>query len=205
MSLAEILNAISKVRLLACEDEKDLWSSFTAQNRAQLILAYQPLVAGILRRIAPSEAHIEDCLSEGLLALIRAVDKYKYETGVAFSVFARIRIKGAIIDYLRKSSRDTLGEEAADFALFGELYDQGGLSELEQDKLAGILSMVEELDLKERAVIKMTYIEDITRGEIAESLGLTQARISQIHARAIKRLRGKIYSQKREAALRYVK
>ncbi len=205
MSLSEILDAISKVRLLTHTEEKELWSKFTAQNRARLILAYQPLVSGILRRIAPSEAYIEDCLSEGLLALIRAIDTYKHDTGVAFSVYARIRIKGAIIDYLRKSSRDKLSVEHSDFALFGVLYDKSGLSELEQDRLERIISLIDELGDKERTVIQKIYIDDLPREIVAKSLGLSEARISQIHSRAIKRLRGRIFARRKDRALRYVK
>ena len=205
MTFSDLLNAISKVHLLAPEDENELWSNFTAKNRAQLIIAYQPLVVGVLRRVAPSEAYIEDCLSEGLLALIKSVDKYKYDKGIAFSVFARLRIKGSIIDYLRKSVHDRLGVEETEFSLFGDLYDKNGLSELEQDRLTSILTKTDELCLIERSVIRMIYFEDVPREEIARKLGVSQARVSQIHAHAIKRIRGKIFSRKHTTSLHYVK
>lgn len=197
MTISIILNAIARVRLLSPDDEESLWRRIAPEDRARLIISYQPLVVSALRRISPSDAYIEDCLSEGLLALIRAVDRFKPGAGVAFSVYARLRIKGAMLDYLRRASRGAANADEFDARYFIALADPRGLSEIEQDKLHKVLSAVAELGQRERAVIEMLYIEDMTRDEVAASLGVSPSRISQIHATAIKRLRGKVFAKRK--------
>jgi len=47
---------------------------------------------------------VEDLLQLGMIGLIEAAQKYTSKEGVPFAAYARLRIKGAIVDYLRKSS-----------------------------------------------------------------------------------------------------
>jgi RNA polymerase sigma factor for flagellar operon FliA len=49
-------------------------------------------------------AEVEDLLQVGMIGLIEAAHNYEQKEGVAFESYARLRIKGAIVDYLRKSS-----------------------------------------------------------------------------------------------------
>ena len=57
---------------------------------------------------------IDDLIQIGMLGLINAAEKFTKKPGVAFSSYARIRIKGEIIDFLRKNSnlcRTTIGNK----------------------------------------------------------------------------------------------
>ena len=47
---------------------------------------------------------IEDLLQIGMIGLIEAAHNYEPQEGVIFENYARLRVKGAIVDYLRKSS-----------------------------------------------------------------------------------------------------
>ena len=47
---------------------------------------------------------IEDLLQIGMVGLIEAAHNYEPHDGVSFENYARLRVKGAIIDFLRKSS-----------------------------------------------------------------------------------------------------
>ena len=47
---------------------------------------------------------IEDLLQIGMVGLIEAAHNYEPQDGVTFENYARLRVKGAIIDFLRKSS-----------------------------------------------------------------------------------------------------
>lgn len=49
-------------------------------------------------------AEIEDLLQAGYLGLIDASQRYSIREGVSFSAYATIRIRGAIVDYLRRNS-----------------------------------------------------------------------------------------------------
>ncbi len=70
-----------------------------------LILAYAPLVklvAGRLSLHIGSNVEYEDLVSYGILGLIDAIDKFDYAKGVKFETYASLRIRGAILDNIRK-------------------------------------------------------------------------------------------------------
>lgn len=49
-------------------------------------------------------AEVEDLMQIGMMGLVEAAHNYTPRDGVTFSIYARLRIKGSIVDYLRKSS-----------------------------------------------------------------------------------------------------
>ncbi|CAM4253075.1 MULTISPECIES: FliA/WhiG family RNA polymerase sigma factor [Saccharibacillus] len=55
---------------------------------------------------------------------------------------------------------------------------------------------IEKLTEKERIVISLLYYEDLSLSEIAEVMSLSPSRISQLHSKAILRLRGTLDKQK---------
>ncbi|HEY3367230.1 MAG TPA: FliA/WhiG family RNA polymerase sigma factor [Symbiobacteriaceae bacterium] len=60
-----------------------------------------------------------------------------------------------------------------------------------------LAAAIDSLPPQERLVISLFYYEGLLAREISEILNLSQARISQIHSRAILRLRGKLSRMKR--------
>lgn len=85
----------------------DLWERYRtgdAAAREGLILHYSPLVKFVAGRIAaglPSHADRDDLISDGLVGLIDAVERFEPERGVPFEAYATQRIRGAILDGLR--------------------------------------------------------------------------------------------------------
>jgi RNA polymerase sigma factor for flagellar operon FliA len=66
---------------------------------------------------------------------------------------------------------------------------------LKVKELKNVISRVlSELSEKEQLVVALYYYEELTLKEIAKVLGLTESRISQIHSKAIIRLRSKLRS-----------
>ena len=61
-----------------------------------------------------------------------------------------------------------------------------------QDEIAGMKEAITELPAKERTVLALYYYEELTLKGIAEILHLTESRICQIRAQAIRRLRSKL-------------
>ena len=51
---------------------------------------------------------------------------------------------------------------------------------------------IERLPERERIVIGLYYYEGLTLKEIGEVLGVTESRVSQLHTKAVLRLRGRI-------------
>ncbi len=67
-----------------------------------------------------------------------------------------------------------------------------GASVEQREVMAALTSAVEELPPQERTVIKLYYFEGQTLKEIKASLGVSESRVSQIHAQAVIHLRGKL-------------
>jgi RNA polymerase sigma factor FliA len=57
-----------------------------------------------------------------------------------------------------------------------------------------IAKAIETLPEKERLMISLYYYEELTMKEIGEVLGITESRVSQIHSKAVFRLRNKLKS-----------
>ncbi|RLC25735.1 MAG: FliA/WhiG family RNA polymerase sigma factor, partial [Deltaproteobacteria bacterium] len=77
----------------------------SARSREELILKYAPLVRYIAERMAmrlPPSVSKDDLASAGILGLFDAIDKFDPERGVKFRTYAEHRIRGAILDELRK-------------------------------------------------------------------------------------------------------
>ncbi len=73
--------------------------------RERLILHYSPLVAQVAGRVGiglPPNVDVGDCTSYGMFGLIDAIEKYDPDRGVRFEPYAMSRIRGAILDELRK-------------------------------------------------------------------------------------------------------
>lgn len=74
-------------------------------SRDELIELYAPLVKYIAERLAarlPASIEVEDLISTGVIGLIDAMDKFVRDKGVKFKTYAEFRIRGAMLDYLRR-------------------------------------------------------------------------------------------------------
>lgn len=92
------------------EQIKTLWINYKRTNdrilRNQIIEHYAPLVkiiAGKLMITVGEHAEYDDLCSIGIFGLIDAIDKYDLSKDIKFETYATLRIRGAILDELRKS------------------------------------------------------------------------------------------------------
>jgi len=223
--------------------------------REDLILSYAPLVKYIAERIAirlPSNISKEELISAGTVGLLDALDRFEPEMGIKFQTYAEHRIKGAILDELRKMDwfprsvrkdihkiehaitalKSRNGREPEDSEIAEEMrididsyyriitrargvtllsLDEtlpdgttpkfakqasdmpSPLDELTIKELKKIISeALAQLSKKEQLVISLYYYDELTLKEIAKILDLTESRISQIHSKAIIKLRAKL-------------
>ena len=75
--------------------------------KEQIVTKYIPLVKYIASRVIIGKSkyiEFEDLLSYGMVGLMDALSKFDQSKGMKFSTYASIRIKGAMIDELRKNS-----------------------------------------------------------------------------------------------------
>ena len=86
-----------------------LWEEYSKKRtdklREQLILEYAGLVkivAGKLSMYLGYNVEYDDLVGYGTFGLIDAIDKFDYDKGVKFETYASLRIRGAILDQVRK-------------------------------------------------------------------------------------------------------
>jgi RNA polymerase sigma factor FliA len=89
-------------------DSTDLLNRFLANRtpalREELVLQYVPLVHYVLGRLGFTQEmgfDYEDLVSQGLLGLIEAVDRFNPSFGAQFRTYAVVRVRGKVLDYLR--------------------------------------------------------------------------------------------------------
>jgi len=222
-----------------------------SQNRR--IVSGLPFVEALARRMAasmPNSIDIGDLVQDGVLGLIDAAHRFDEERGIKFETFAERRVRGAMIDALRRDAwprgvrrqrreldaarealRRELGHEPslADLAArvgsdekrlsrtivrintiestsplaTGEHLDENSLppalvpSEPDAPDAAyekvetkeRIRAAISSLPWRERKVIGLYYYGEVTMKQIGAEIGVNESRVSQLHARAIRRLR----------------
>ena len=90
-------------------DKEKLWAEYTENKtpelREKLIIEYAPLVklvAGKLSMYLGYNVEFDDLCGYGIFGLIDAIDKFDNEKGVKFETYASLRIRGEILDQIRK-------------------------------------------------------------------------------------------------------
>ena len=92
------------------ETRKDkLWKDYiktrSEKLREQIIVEYVPLVklvAGRLNMYLGYTVEYDDLVGYGIFGLIDAIDKFDYGKGIKFETYASLRIRGSILDQIRK-------------------------------------------------------------------------------------------------------
>lgn len=239
---------------------KRLWEDYTRlktpELREKIILEYAPLVkvvAGRLSMYLGYSVEYEDMVSYGVFGLIDAIDKFDMTKEVKFETYASLRIRGAILDQIRKmdwiprtirqrqkqidtvmkeieqrTGREASDEEVAqglgisqdEFAEWqsqlkanniislNEYVEQGsdipsdksptGSFEtpetvIEKSELKEMLEQaLELLTEKEKKVVLLYYYEDLTLKEISRVLEVSESRISQLHTKALQKMKTKM-------------
>ena len=241
---------------------KRLWDDYRrtkdASIREKIILEYAPLVklvAGRLSMYLGYNVEYDDLVSYGVFGLIDAIDKFDSMKEVKFETYASLRIRGAILDQIRKMDwiprtirqkqkkidsvikeiELTYGRTATDEEIAKGLgiSDEEYLEWQSQMKITNVVSLNEYMEQgaeipvdqnqystarfdspeeniekeelkkelektlaalteKERKVILLYYYEDLTLKEISNVLEVSESRVSQLHTRALQKMKEKM-------------
>lgn len=232
----------------------------SADAREKIILEYAPLVkvvAGRLSVYLGYNVEYEDLVSYGIFGLIDAIDKFDCLKEVKFETYASLRIRGAILDQIRKMDWiprtirqkqkriDTvirqIEQETGHNATDEEIAEKLGITGEEyldwqsQIKVTGLVSLNEYMEQgsdvaqdysrqstfrfeapeekvereeltrmlgealkllteKEQKVITLYYYEELTLKEISSILEVSESRVSQLHTRALQKMKTKMGS-----------
>ncbi|OLS03753.1 sigma-70 family RNA polymerase sigma factor [Tissierella creatinophila] len=231
---------------------------YKEEDLDNLIIEYLPLVKKIVGKIDTRnrEYDEDDLFSIGVIGLIDALKRFDDKKGAAFETYANIRVRGAIIDELRKLGRvsrnrmdklnsyyrekeflensmmrtptekeicESMGldkkelfeihetvndlsyislesvlfpKDDGDFGIIDLLEDKDALSpqeELIKDEQTHLLELaIESLDEREKIILNLYYVEELTLKEIGYILDISIPRVSQIHSKILLNLRQKI-------------
>jgi RNA polymerase sigma factor FliA len=225
-------------------------------EREEMILKYIPYVKYIASRMVsgkPPGVEYEDLVSFGIIGLIDAIEKFDASKGLKFETYATLRIRGSIIDELRKISwipksafsklsqlnqareqletvlnREPNDNELADHMKvdvdevrniqtyvnyisvisLDEVFFKSEDEDLQyknmiedenspqpekiledDEKLTMLKGALDILNEKDRLILNLYYYEKLTLKEIGKVLEISESRVSQLHSRAIVRLR----------------
>ncbi|MCR5389155.1 MAG: FliA/WhiG family RNA polymerase sigma factor [Lachnospiraceae bacterium] len=234
-----------------------LWSDYSRTGsqelRDQLIIEYSPLVkvvAGRLSMYLGYNVEYEDLVGFGIFGLIDAIDKFDTRKNIKFETYASLRIRGEILDQIRKNDwiprtirqkqkqldavmkkiEEQEGREATDEEIaealgisleeltdwqsqmnvtnvvslnefmdagmevsdshgFGKRFDSPE-ENLDKEELKRMLvESLESLTEKEKSVVVFYYYEELTLKEIANIMDVTESRVSQLHTKALQKMR----------------
>ena len=243
-------------------DKEKLWESYqknpSPEIREQIILEYAPrvrVVAGRLSMYLGYNVEYDDLVGYGIFGLIDAIDKFDAAKDVKFETYASLRIRGSILDQIRKMDwiprtvrqkqkkldeaikrvEMRTGKNASDediakeigisdaeltnwqsqlkitnIVSLNEYVEQGSEpvmdakhnthfaqpeEQIQENELKEVLkSTLELLTEKERKVIELYYYEELTLKEISKVLDVSESRVSQLHTKALMKMRKKMGS-----------
>jgi len=155
---------------------EELWREYRRSRdeklKHELILAHLPLVKYLAGRLAvklPPFIGQEDLESYGVFGLLEAVEKYNPDLGASFKAYAYSRIRGAMIDEIRKlnwiprtmwqkiqhlnSTRERLQKELGETATNEALAGAMGITVSELHKLAGQANLLSLSSLDETVTV----------------------------------------------------
>jgi RNA polymerase sigma factor for flagellar operon FliA len=224
-----------------------------AASEQQRVEAGLPFVESLARRMASTMPHsidLGDLVQDGVLGLIDAAHRFDEARGIKFETFAERRVRGAMIDALRRdawprgvrrvrreleAAREQLRRELGAEPTIADLARRVGADEAQLERTIVRISTIEstsplanletmdsstlppvlvpsepvsperlfeqsqtrdrvraalaQLPARERRILSLYYFGDATMKQIGQEIGVNESRVSQLHARAIQRLR----------------
>lgn len=163
--------------------------------RGAMVAQFTPLVHSIAVSLADETSAIfAELVSDGLSALVDAVDSWRPRQGVRFMSFCYPVVRHSMLSRLRVAARSRRLAQALEHST-GEAATPEQLLELadaqaeEAERLAWLRAQVRRLSARQRQVVRMLYDERRTPLEVAARLQITQQAVSQLHGRAIRTLK----------------
>ncbi len=167
------------------QEELHLWrraSQGDDDAREQLILAYRPLVYWYAHKMKAQGGRFHDLVQEGMVALIRAVDRFDLSQDCRFTTYACYRIRGHMLNYLQRvEARAPVPLEVEDREEAPEFQDLEGVVALRD----GLL----RLPSREAAILRALVLESRSAKELAQEQRLDISHVYRLKRRALERLR----------------
>lgn len=172
--------------------------ALAAWHRDRIVEANLRLVFSIVKKFVNPNNSFDDLLSDGIVALIRAVEKFDFGRGFRFSTYATqvIRRNSYRTVVLKQQERQKTVGGLQDMDL--DITDEGresAISEKRWHELRSRLSvMLDDLDRREKFIIRARFSLGAHRKvhtlqALANRLGVSKERVRQLERRAMDKLR----------------
>ena len=234
--------------------------SYAYSQKDNLIIKYLPLVKKVIARIEVKNNinDQDDLLSIGVLGLMDAIDRYDKSKNVPFEAYASMRIKGTVLDELRKTgvvSRDKIDKlnqyysaketlenklnrtpseseiakelgignkqlskihetvhylssyslestlltyDGCNYSLIDIVNDEKSKTPeeivIKQEQRQVLSKAIDVLNEREKIILNLYYVEELSLREIAYILDISIPRVSQIHGKILIKLKDRIKS-----------
>lgn len=196
--LEEYMRSLASVRKMSAEEEQALWLQYKEEGsmdaRQELIENYQPLALREAMKYAVQETVMLDLLQEGMVGLMEAAERFDPSQGVAFSLYAVHRVRGRMLDFLKRNQSELPyeAEEAEKNGLFDGLTAPDLAFEAADRSMmhSAVGRAMERLPEREQDVLRHVFLEERTAAETADTLSVSTAYVYQLEKRGIRRLRG---------------
>lgn len=166
--------------------------------RDRLVKSNMRLVISIVKKFVNGHNGFDDLLSDGIIALMRAVDKFDVGLGYRFSTYATQVVRRnsyrRVMEKQKERQRVTLSVHDPGIDISDE-HRSSGMSEARWEALRGRLStMLDKLDRREKLIIRARFSLGGHRNvqtlqKLADRLGVSKERIRQLEKRALDKLR----------------
>ncbi len=207
-------------------DNATLWAEYksvpTAGLKKQIMINYTNLVHYVIHNSKFMNLNVveeKDYFQFGVEGLSEAIERFDPNFGTKFETYAIQRIRGKIIDELRKLqikprtnylnqdptkviyknvSIDQSYDADESFTLADVIPSEYELPDDEynqNEKRNLLIEAIKELNERDRIIITLYYYEHMNYKEIAKVLDITVSRVSQLHSKIMKELRKKIEKQ----------
>lgn len=200
-------------------NNSEMWKEYkgnpNSDFKKKIIKQYTNLVHYVIKKSKFAKLEImntSDFFQFGIEGLSEAIDRYDPEYGTKFETYAIQRIRGKIIDELRKiqikpraltnvegnkpfytnvSLNQPVDQEDG-YLLYETIPNDEESPDdtaVKNDEKEFLMQAIKELPEKARLVITLYYYESLTYKEIAKILNITVSRVSQIHSQVVKVLK----------------
>ncbi len=197
-----------------------LWKQYktepTPDTKKQIMINYTNLVHYVIHNSKFMNLNVvdeKDYFQFGVEGLSEAIDRFDPDYGTKFETYAIQRIRGKIIDELRKlqikpRNYNQEGEVQYKNVSLNNSYDNDEGYQLyeivpsdsetpeevadKSEEKQILIDVIKNLDERDRLIITLYYYENLNYKEIADVLSITVSRVSQIHSKIIKEMKERI-------------
>lgn len=184
----------------------ELWEAFFVSRDGgflnKLLVHYLPVATRMAGQMAArfnQRQHLDDLVQHAALGLREAIGTFDPTRGAAFEAYCGLRVRGAMLDFLRRSRFDARRWREDRLRLIGLKHEDAAIADPRSHDPADPVTvrdlrefLLRGLSTIERHVILLYYYENRSLREIGEALNLCESRVSQIHQRVLNRMRERI-------------